>query len=68
MQKFFGLLKASIKLKRTILFTLILLTITISIIGKLPKGEAVSRNGAIPGDILYVTGQLGLSNIGLNHY
>ena len=41
--------------------------VTISIIGKLPKGEAVSRNGAMPGDSLYVTGQLGLSNIGLNN-
>ena len=41
--------------------------VTISIIGKLPKGEAVSRNGAMPGDSLYVTGQLGLSNIGLNY-
>ena len=44
------------------------IVITISIIGKLPKGEAVSRNGAKTGDGLYVTGQLGLSNIGLNYY
>ena len=42
-------------------------TITISIIGKVLKGKAVSRKGALNGDYLYVTGILGLSKIGLDY-
>ena len=43
------------------------ITITITIIGKVLKGKAVSRKGSLNGDYLYVTGILGLSKIGLEH-
>ena len=43
------------------------ITITITIIGKVSKGKAVSRKGALDGDYLYVTGVLGLSKIGLDY-
>jgi len=42
--------------------------ITISMFGHLPIGEAVSRSNAKPGDLLYVTGQLALSKIGLENF
>ena len=41
------------------------IVITISIIGSVPKGKSISRSGARDGDNLYVTGILGLANIGL---
>ncbi len=41
------------------------ISITISIIGSVPTGEALSRSGSKVNDLLYVTGTLGLSNIGL---
>ena len=42
--------------------------ITISMFGHLPIGEAVSRSNAKAGDFLYVTGNLGLSKIGLENF
>tara|TARA_A100001015_G_C15043974_1_gene742006 strand:- start:4820 stop:5752 length:933 start_codon:yes stop_codon:yes gene_type:complete len=44
------------------------ITITITIIGKVPYSKAVPRNGALNNDYLYVTGVLGLSNIGLTQF
>lgn len=35
------------------------LSMTLTIHGIVPKGKAVKRNGAIPGDIIYVSGELG---------
>jgi thiamine-monophosphate kinase len=35
------------------------LSITLSIHGQVPKGKAVRRNGALPGDLIYVSGGLG---------
>ena len=42
-----------------------LITITINIIGTVPSGKSISRSNAMVSDLLYVTGVLGLSNIGL---
>ena len=42
-----------------------LITITINIIGTVPSGKSISRSNAMVNDLLYVTGELGLSNIGL---
>ena len=42
-----------------------LITITISIIGTVPSGQCISRSNSRVNDLLYVTGVLGLSNIGL---
>ena len=42
-----------------------LITITINIIGTVPIGEYISRSNSMVNDLLYVTGVLGLSNIGL---
>ncbi|MES2907088.1 MAG: thiamine-phosphate kinase, partial [Pseudomonadota bacterium] len=42
-----------------------LLTITVSIFGRVPKGEMVRRAGAKPGDILAVTGTIGDAVLGL---
>ena len=42
-----------------------LITITINVIGTVPKGKCISRSNSIANDLLYVTGVLGLSNIGL---
>ena len=42
-----------------------LITITINIIGTVPSGKCISRSNAMASDQLYVTGVLGLSNIGL---
>ena len=42
-----------------------LITITINIIGTVPNGKCISRSNAMVNDQLYVTGILGLSNIGL---
>ena len=44
------------------------ITITISIFGETPSGYAIHRDGAKPNDILYVTGNLGLSKIGLDNF
>ena len=42
-----------------------LITITINIIGTVPNGQSISRSNSKVNDLLYVTGVLGLSNIGL---
>ena len=42
-----------------------IITITINIIGTVPSGKSISRSNAMANDLLYVTGVLGLSNIGL---
>jgi thiamine-monophosphate kinase len=44
------------------------INITISIFGEIPSGHAISRDGACPDDLLYVTGDLGLSKIGLDNF
>ena len=44
------------------------INITISIFGEISSGHAISRDGAKPNDILYVTGDLGLSKIGLDNF
>ena len=42
-----------------------LITITINIIGTVPRGKSLSRSNSEVNDLIYVTGILGLSNIGL---
>ena len=42
-----------------------LITITINIIGTVPIGKCISRSNSQVNDLIYVTGVLGLSNIGL---
>ena len=42
-----------------------LISITINIIGTVPTGKSISRSTSMDNDLLYVTGVLGLSNIGL---
>ena len=44
-----------------------LITITINVIGTVPNGKSVSRSNSMANDQLYVTGILGLSNIGLQN-
>ena len=44
------------------------ITITITIFGKVPSGNAIPRSGAKNNDLLFVTGDLGLSNIGLRYF
>jgi thiamine-monophosphate kinase len=39
--------------------------ITITVIGEVPVGEVIYRNGALPGDIIWVSGELGLAAAGL---
>lgn len=41
------------------------LMIVITLLGDCPVHQAVRRDGAMPGDLLYVTGRLGLSALGL---
>ena len=40
-------------------------TICVTVIGELPAGRAISRSGARPGDLIYVTGTLGAAQLGL---
>ena len=42
------------------------LSISITAIGEVPSGQAVSRSGAKPGDVLYVTGCLGDGQVALH--
>lgn len=39
--------------------------ISITVLGDVPRGHAILRSGAKPGDAIYVTGQLGFSALGL---
>jgi thiamine-monophosphate kinase len=40
-------------------------SISITVLGEVPRGRAVRRSGARPGDILYVSGRLGRAELGL---
>ena len=42
--------------------------VDVSMIGTVPSGKAVRRSGAKPGDYIYVTGQIGGSMLGLEHF
>jgi thiamine-monophosphate kinase len=42
------------------------MTIVITVLGDCPAHQAVRRDGAMPGDSIYVTGQVGLSALGLS--
>ena len=44
------------------------INITITIFGEISSGYAIARHGAQPNDLLYVTGHLGLSKIGLDNF
>ncbi|MGZ4958324.1 MAG: thiamine-phosphate kinase [Methylomonas sp.] len=41
------------------------LTLTVQAMGVVPQGKAMLRSGARPGDLIYVTGQLGNAGLGL---
>jgi len=43
------------------------LTITITALGEVPRGQALSRSGARPGDDVWVSGELGGAALGLVH-
>ena len=40
-------------------------SISITVLGEVARGQAVTRSGARPGDILYVSGRLGRAQLGL---
>ncbi|MGH9737702.1 MAG: thiamine-phosphate kinase, partial [Candidatus Acidiferrales bacterium] len=39
--------------------------ISITVLGELPRGQALRRSGARPGDLIYVSGRLGCAQLGL---
>lgn len=41
------------------------MVVTTTILGGVPKGQALLRSGARPGDVVFVTGELGSSAVGL---
>ncbi|MDH5302412.1 MAG: thiamine-phosphate kinase [Gammaproteobacteria bacterium] len=41
------------------------LTITVQVAGSLPSGQALLRSGAKPGDLVFVSGQIGDAHLGL---
>lgn len=41
------------------------LTLSVTIIGEVPRDQAVLRSGAKSGDVVFISGPLGLSNVGL---
>jgi thiamine-monophosphate kinase len=42
-----------------------LVSISVTIIGEIARGRAVTRSGAQPGDLIYVSGRLGQAQLGL---
>jgi len=42
------------------------LSLTMTVLGTVPVGKALTREGARPGDLIYVTGTLGDARLGLN--
>ncbi|MGD0403892.1 MAG: thiamine-phosphate kinase [Candidatus Acidiferrales bacterium] len=40
-------------------------SISITVLGEIPRGRAVTRSGARPGDLIYVSGTLGRAQLGL---
>ena len=42
------------------------LTITVQILGSIPEGCEIKRSGAVPGNSIYVTGQLGMASYSLS--
>ena len=42
------------------------LTITVSVTGRVPAGQSLTRGGAKQGDILFITGDIGMSAAGLD--
>ena len=41
------------------------LSLNVTVLGSVPKGSAVGRNGALPGDLLFVSGNIGDGYLGL---
>ncbi len=41
-------------------------SISITVLGEVPRGRALTRSGARPGDLIYVTGKLGRAQLGLH--
>jgi thiamine-monophosphate kinase len=41
------------------------ISISVTVLGEAPRGRAITRSGARPGDILYVSGTLGRAQLGL---
>ncbi|MGH9745183.1 MAG: thiamine-phosphate kinase [Candidatus Acidiferrales bacterium] len=42
------------------------IAISITVLGEIPRGHALTRSGAKPGDHIYVTGSLGAAQLGLD--
>ena len=40
-------------------------SISITVIGEIARGQGVTRSGARPGDLIYVSGRLGRAQLGL---
>ncbi len=40
-------------------------SVSITVLGEVPRGAALTRSGARPGDLIYVTGKLGRAQLGL---
>lgn len=41
------------------------LTVTVTVLGDVPNGGALTRSGAMPGDSIYVTGEIGTAGLAL---
>jgi len=41
-------------------------SISVTVLGEVPRGRALTRSGANPGDLVYVTGRLGRAQLGLD--
>jgi thiamine-monophosphate kinase len=42
------------------------ISISITVLGEIPRGRALTRSGAKPGDLVYVSGKLGRAQLGLD--